>query len=104
MNPPKVQNREMDAPSHTLSPRPPRHGAMADLAAWLSAVHKSCVDMLGPLDEDYGIDEVDGLLDLEPQHIDRLVAMLKLSPVRSSVVWAVQQPGAAASTAGAGTD
>eukprot|EP01047_Picozoa_sp_COSAG01_P129270 COSAG01_NODE_58706_length_304_cov_1.014634_1_plen_69_part_01 len=65
---------------HCTPPRlpsnPPLRKQMADLAAWLSAIHKSCVDILAPLDEDYGIDEVDSLLDLEPQHIDRLVAML----------------------------
>jgi hypothetical protein len=35
---------------------------MGDLAAWLSAVHKTCVELLGPLEEEYGVDEVEGLL------------------------------------------
>jgi hypothetical protein len=53
---------------------------MGDLTAWLGAVHKTCVALLGPLDDEYGIDEVEGLLDLEPQHIDKLCDLLKLSP------------------------
>eukprot|EP01047_Picozoa_sp_COSAG01_P071427 COSAG01_NODE_11080_length_2011_cov_2.835774_1_plen_490_part_10 len=53
---------------------------MGDLAAWLGAVHKTCTELLGPLDDEYGIDEVEGLLDLDPEDIDRLEAMLKKSP------------------------
>eukprot|EP01047_Picozoa_sp_COSAG01_P064649 COSAG01_NODE_8592_length_2725_cov_20.421173_1_plen_93_part_00 len=46
---------------------------MGDHAAWLSAAHKSCVELLGPLDEEYGVDEVEGLLDLDPEDVDALV-------------------------------
>jgi hypothetical protein len=53
---------------------------MGDLAAWLSAVHKTCVEILGHLEEEYGVDEVEGLLDLDPEDVDALVDRLKKSP------------------------
>eukprot|EP01047_Picozoa_sp_COSAG01_P124204 COSAG01_NODE_53174_length_341_cov_0.636364_1_plen_64_part_01 len=53
---------------------------MGDLNAWLSAVHKTCTALLRPLDDDYGVAEVEDLLDLEPEHLDQLVAMLNVSP------------------------
>eukprot|EP01047_Picozoa_sp_COSAG01_P037456 COSAG01_NODE_2977_length_6764_cov_17.259865_1_plen_748_part_00 len=53
---------------------------MGDLAAWLDAIHKTCATLLGPLDDDYGIDVVQDLVNLEPAHIDRLVDMLKMNP------------------------
>ena len=53
---------------------------MGDLAAWLSAVHKTCVELLGPLDDDYGVETVQDLLNLEPEDIDKLVEKLKRSP------------------------
>eukprot|EP01047_Picozoa_sp_COSAG01_P117699 COSAG01_NODE_46364_length_400_cov_8.435216_1_plen_67_part_10 len=53
---------------------------MGDLAAWLSAVHPTCAALLGPLDTEYGVGEVNDLLDLEPDDIDKLEALLKRSP------------------------
>eukprot|EP01047_Picozoa_sp_COSAG01_P077265 COSAG01_NODE_13854_length_1526_cov_5.946741_1_plen_317_part_01 len=53
---------------------------MGDLAAWLSAIHKTCVELLAPLDDDYGVETVQDLLNLEPEDIDKLVDKLKRSP------------------------
>eukprot|EP01047_Picozoa_sp_COSAG01_P010114 COSAG01_NODE_425_length_17240_cov_29.899306_1_plen_458_part_10 len=53
---------------------------MGDLAAWLSAVHPTCTALLAPLDAEYGVGEVSDLLDLEPDDIDKLEALLKRSP------------------------
>jgi hypothetical protein len=53
---------------------------MGDLHAWLGAIHKTCVALLAPLDGDYGVETVEDLLNLEPEDIDRLVALLKRSP------------------------
>eukprot|EP01047_Picozoa_sp_COSAG01_P074934 COSAG01_NODE_12680_length_1700_cov_11.066209_1_plen_377_part_10 len=55
---------------------------MGDLAAWLVAVHKSCPVLEAPLDDEYGIDEVEDLLLLEPQHIDKLCDLLKMAPAK----------------------
>eukprot|EP01047_Picozoa_sp_COSAG01_P105731 COSAG01_NODE_34916_length_540_cov_0.621315_1_plen_130_part_10 len=53
---------------------------MGDLAAWLGAIHKTCTELIRPLDDEYGIDEVERLADLDPEDIDKLVAILKKSP------------------------
>ena len=51
---------------------------MSDLAAWLSAV--KCGALLGSLGAEYGVDTVDELLDLDPDDIDALCALVKKSP------------------------
>jgi hypothetical protein len=43
---------------------------MGDLASWLGDVHKTCVALLGPLDDEYGVEEVDDLLNLDPEDIE----------------------------------
>eukprot|EP01047_Picozoa_sp_COSAG01_P057406 COSAG01_NODE_6633_length_3569_cov_13.963689_2_plen_518_part_00 len=53
---------------------------MGDLVAWLGAIHKTCSALATPLDDEYGIDEVEDLVNLEPGHIDHLVDMLKMNP------------------------
>eukprot|EP01047_Picozoa_sp_COSAG01_P045471 COSAG01_NODE_4189_length_5250_cov_12.234735_6_plen_339_part_01 len=53
---------------------------MGDLAAWLGAIHKTCGDLLAPLDDDYGVETVEDLLNLDAEDIDQLVALLKKSP------------------------
>lgn len=50
-----------------------------DLSGWLAAINAQCVILLAPLDEKYGVEEVADLLDLDPEHIDELCALLKVS-------------------------
>ena len=52
---------------------------MADLSGWLAAINAQCVVLLAPLEEKYGVEEVADLLDLDPEHIDELCALLKVS-------------------------
>eukprot|EP01047_Picozoa_sp_COSAG01_P120489 COSAG01_NODE_49216_length_374_cov_0.734545_1_plen_103_part_10 len=48
---------------------------MGDLVAWLGAIHKTCGGLLlGPLDDDYGVETKEDLLNLDEEDIDTLVA------------------------------
>ena len=49
-----------------------------DLAAWLGAV--KCGALLAPLKNQYGIDKVEELLDLDPEDVDALCALVMKSP------------------------
>jgi serine/threonine protein kinase len=55
---------------------------MSDLAAWLSAVHKGCAALSGPLEDDYGVEEAEDLLVLTPEEVEALVSTLKPVPAR----------------------
>ena len=59
--------------------RPAARATMGnDLAAWLGAV--KCGALLAPLKNQYGIDKVEELLDLDPEDVDALCALVMKSP------------------------
>eukprot|EP01047_Picozoa_sp_COSAG01_P074174 COSAG01_NODE_12311_length_1762_cov_1.805773_1_plen_315_part_01 len=67
-------------PPHHPGPPAARRKTMGDLAAWLGAIHKTCGALLTPLDNDYGVETVEDLLNLDAEDIDQLVTLLKKSP------------------------
>ena len=56
--------------------------AMSELAAWLGAVHRACAALARPLDDEYGIESVEDLILLEPDHIEKLCDLLKMAPAK----------------------
>ena len=59
--------------------RPAARATMGnDLAAWLGAV--KCGALLAPLDNLYGVDKVEELLDLDPEDVDALCALVMKLP------------------------
>jgi hypothetical protein len=55
---------------------------MGDLAAWLGAIHKTCTELLGPLDDDYGVDTVEDMLLLDSDDVKALTDTLKKVPAK----------------------
>jgi hypothetical protein len=55
---------------------------MGDLEAWLGAIHKTCATLLRPLDDDYGVEEVQDLVHLKPEEVEALTSTLKPVPAR----------------------
>eukprot|EP01049_Picozoa_sp_SAG25_P013585 SAG25_NODE_2148_length_1894_cov_1.398886_1_plen_493_part_01 len=55
---------------------------MGDLAAWLGAIHTTCAALVGPLDDDYGVETVEDLRLLEPEDIEALADTLKRVPAK----------------------
>eukprot|EP01047_Picozoa_sp_COSAG01_P071365 COSAG01_NODE_11056_length_2018_cov_1.075000_2_plen_238_part_00 len=55
---------------------------MGDLRAWLCSVHQTCEGLLEPLDDEYGVKEVEELLLLDPEHVEQLCDLLKVVPAK----------------------